>query len=313
MSDAIRFELDRLISYDRESIIEELRRVAALVEEPTLTQAAFSRHSRVHMTTVVRKFAGWREALDAAGLGHRYSGQSITSSMREQTGRGLTDQQILDELRRVAAEAGTDYLTVEIFRACSPRISEVTIRRRFGSWSEGLRRAGLKMSPLGRRWTDDDYFENLLATWTHYGRPPTFAEMNRPPSRITGHGYAAKFGTWTRAKAAFVGRVNSDLAQAPQTATGEQLELPQPKAPRSTIRPEDSRQITLGMRYKILSRDRFRCSICGRSPANDLSVNLHVDHVVPVAAGGKTTEENLRALCSDCNIGKGSKIEPASE
>jgi 5-methylcytosine-specific restriction endonuclease McrA len=63
------------------------------------------------------------------------------------------------------------------------------------------------------------------------------------------------------------------------------------------------------MRYKILSRDRFRCSICGRSPANDLSVNLHVDHVLPVAAGGKTREENLRALCADCNIGKGSKIE----
>jgi hypothetical protein len=203
-------------------------------------------------------------------------------------------------------------VTVGIFRAHSTLVSEATIRRRFGSWSEALRRARLELSPLGRRWTDDDYFENLLAVWTHFGRPPTYAEMHRAPSRITGHGYAAKFGTWTRAKAAFVERVNTDLAQAPATVASEQLELPDAQASSNTIRPEGSRTITVGLRYKVLARDRFRCAICGRSPANDLTVNLHVDHVVPAAAGGKTVAENLRALCADCNIGKSAKIEAAS-
>jgi len=34
---------------------------------------------------------------------------------------------------------------------------------------------------------------------------------------------------------------------------------------------------------------------------------LHVDHVVPFAAGGATTEDNLLAACEECNIGKGAR------
>jgi 5-methylcytosine-specific restriction endonuclease McrA len=32
---------------------------------------------------------------------------------------------------------------------------------------------------------------------------------------------------------------------------------------------------------------------------------LHADHVVPVAAGGETTEVNLVTACETCNLGKG--------
>lgn len=75
--------------------------------------------------------------------------------------------------------------TVEGFRKYSPVLSDTSARRRFGSWSKALKRAGLELSPNQRRWTDDDYFENLLTVWTYYGRPPTYAEMNKPPSRIS--------------------------------------------------------------------------------------------------------------------------------
>ncbi|MCL2229126.1 MAG: HNH endonuclease [Firmicutes bacterium] len=59
------------------------------------------------------------------------------------------------------------------------------------------------------------------------------------------------------------------------------------------------------LRYKILTRDCFKCVLCGASPAVDSGVVLHVDHVVPFSRGGKTEEGNLRALCSRCNWGKG--------
>ena len=62
------------------------------------------------------------------------------------------------------------------------------VRRRPGA----LEAAGLTLSNLGRRWTDDDYYENLLEVWTHYGRPPRYREMDLPPSRITSGGYEAK-------------------------------------------------------------------------------------------------------------------------
>jgi 5-methylcytosine-specific restriction endonuclease McrA len=31
---------------------------------------------------------------------------------------------------------------------------------------------------------------------------------------------------------------------------------------------------------------------------------LHVDHVVPLAAGGTSTEDNLLTACEECNLGK---------
>lgn len=64
-------------------------------------------------------------------------------------------------------------------------------------------------------------------------------------------------------------------------------------------------KMTAGLRYDILKRDGYKCKICGRS-AED-GVKLHVDHIVPIAKGGKTIEENLQTLCQDCNLGKGTK------
>ncbi|MBH0203009.1 MAG: HNH endonuclease [Nitrospira sp.] len=54
-----------------------------------------------------------------------------------------------------------------------------------------------------------------------------------------------------------------------------------------------------------MKRDRFKCRKCGRSPATDLKVILHVDHIKPWSKGGKTAEDNLETLCSICNFGKG--------
>jgi hypothetical protein len=47
----------------------------------------------------------------------------------------------------------------------------------------------------GRRYSDDNYFENLLAVWTQYGRQPTYGEMDQPPSSIPFGAYEAKWGT----------------------------------------------------------------------------------------------------------------------
>ena len=73
-----------------------------------------------------------------------------------------------------------------------------------------------------------------------------------------------------------------------------------------------SRDIPLGLRYTVLIRDRSRCGICGRSPATNLNVNLHVDHIKAWANGGETVLANLRLLCSDCNLGKGCREEEVS-
>ncbi|MBO4856796.1 MAG: HNH endonuclease [Bacilli bacterium] len=42
--------------------------------------------------------------------------------------------------------------------------------------------------------------------------------------------------------------------------------------------------------------------MCGKS---DLLENLEIDHIIPIARGGKTTPDNLQVLCHDCNKKKG--------
>ena len=67
-------------------------------------------------------------------------------------------------------------------------------------------------------------------------------------------------------------------------------------------RSRDVAPINAKLRYAILHRDGSRCRRCGRTPED--GVKLVVDHIVPRAWGGKTTEGNLWTLCEQCNLGK---------
>lgn len=59
------------------------------------------------------------------------------------------------------------------------------------------------------------------------------------------------------------------------------------------------------MRRKIYERDNYRCRCCGRSQNE---VDLEIDHIVPIAKGGKSTLDNLQTLCAECNKRKGTTI-----
>lgn len=56
------------------------------------------------------------------------------------------------------------------------------------------------------------------------------------------------------------------------------------------------------MRFSIYARDDYRCRRCG---ASGKSVQLEIDHIIPIAKGGKSTYNNLQTLCHKCNVEKG--------
>ena len=58
------------------------------------------------------------------------------------------------------------------------------------------------------------------------------------------------------------------------------------------------------MRFAIYARDGYRCCKCGRK-----TDDLEVDHIYPIAKGGKSTYDNLQTLCRRCNKKKGANIE----
>ena len=76
----------------------------------------------------------------------------------------------------------------------------------------------------------------------------------------------------------------------------------------SVSKRKTSRNVSEGLRYKVLKRDHFKCCACGASPAKDPSVELHVDHIIPWSKGGETELENLQTLCSKCNLGKSDSL-----
>lgn len=49
-----------------------------------------------------------------------------------------------------------------------------------------------------------------------------------------------------------------------------------------------------------------RCEYCGLAQDGQ-EVTFHIDHVVPIAAGGLTAEENLALACVSCSLHKAAR------
>ncbi len=56
----------------------------------------------------------------------------------------------------------------------------------------------------------------------------------------------------------------------------------------------------------IISRDGMVCGICGLAVAT--VADVEIDHIVPVARGGKSTDDNLRVTHRVCNRQKGARL-----
>jgi hypothetical protein len=300
----MKFELKRLDDYSDDALLNEVRRVIKELGMDQVTRRDFDKVSKVSSSTLRKKFGSWQKVLVRAGFADLYSGKTVSDKMRQQASRKMSNEQLLAEIVRVADKLGTKFLSQSDFNQIST-INSKAIISRFGSWKSALSKLGLMIPPLGRRYSEDDYFENLLAVWSHYGRQPSYSEMNLPPSQITNGAYEKKWGSWRKALLAFIEKVNSqpNLSKNPIVSKKEQ-KFKQSKTPSINVR-----SIPIGLRYNVLRRDRFRCVICGNSPAKSINCNLHVDHVIPISRDGKTEIDNLRTLCQDCNLGKSAKIE----
>lgn len=67
----------------------------------------------------------------------------------------------------------------------------------------------------------------------------------------------------------------------------------------------ERKPLTKRVRFDVFKRDRFCCQYCGATPP---AVILEVDHVIPVAEGGKNQIDNLVTACFDCNRGKSDRM-----
>jgi 5-methylcytosine-specific restriction endonuclease McrA len=61
--------------------------------------------------------------------------------------------------------------------------------------------------------------------------------------------------------------------------------------------------LTDEIRQQVYMRDNFQCLCCGKERRR--GVSLEIDHILPVAMGGKNVPSNLQTLCRQCNGIKG--------
>jgi len=205
----------------------------------------------------------------------------------------MPDKVLLDDMRKTAKRLGKrtlgrlEYNSEGTF-SCS------TIYRRFGSWNRAIRLAGLQIQKHANV-SKLKLLENMKKVWDSLGRQPGIKEMVKPVSEHGGETYSMKFGSWHAALEEFIRHV-----------PGGQPHVIMPRFTRKRKK-AGKINITKSLRYDILKRDRFRCRLCGASPAVNPHITLHVDHIKPRSKNGETVCSNLQTLCSDCNYGKSNK------
>ena len=81
----------------------------------------------------------------------------------EEYHRNVTDDELLADLKRVAAELDKDSVTQDQYDERGT-FNGNTLSRRFGSWLKALEKAGLQKT---RHYsiTEEEFFQNLEETW----------------------------------------------------------------------------------------------------------------------------------------------------
>ncbi|NEP60722.1 MAG: HNH endonuclease [Symploca sp. SIO2G7] len=65
-------------------------------------------------------------------------------------------------------------------------------------------------------------------------------------------------------------------------------------------------KIPASLRRLVIQRSDNRCEYCKISQTGQVAT-FHIDHIVPVVAGGKTSAENLALACVSCSLRKGAR------
>ncbi len=64
--------------------------------------------------------------------------------------------------------------------------------------------------------------------------------------------------------------------------------------------------IPASLRRLVIQRADNRCEYCGISQIGQVAT-FHIDHIIPVVAGGGTIAENLALACVSCSLRKGAR------
>ena len=216
--------------------------------------------------------------------------------------RNTLDEELLDDLKRVADKLGKNNLTAREYDKTG-KYTSGTIGKRFITWNKALQKAGLEVKE-SHNVSDKELLENIEVVWISLGRQPTSREMRRPVSKYSTDTYHNRFGTWRKALEAFVEFINLDDEQNQEIEKIEIEENTSEKSQEDEIifKHKTKRTPSERLKVQVLMRDGNKCRLCGITVTGK---DIHFDHILAWSKGGETVLENLQILCAPHNLAKG--------
>ncbi len=233
-------------------------------------------------------------------------------------------EKIIAELEKVAKHFNyTDFKQDDFDKIAD--ISYYTVNREFGSWEKALQFLAdhLKSKGMGfyiasrrSQYSIQEIFDEMEKIWVQLGHRPSRNEWAALKPKMSYDTIQRHFGGWANACLKFIEYKSGGVIPADdETRVDEKNQVPPPinnneKTKENEIQKiiERTRTVPLNLRIKVMSRDNFRCVFCGKSPATDIGVKLHVDHIIPFSKGGTNSLDNVQTLCQDCNLGKSDEV-----
>lgn len=307
----MKFELNELHrNIADEKLIHDIVRVAEILHKSYLQTREYDELGVYNSSTVRKRFGSWKNAMRRANLNLE---PDVVDRQR------ITDDDLIKDVIHVSNSLGENPLSSNHYLTIG-KYTLPTFERRIGNWDKVLITAGLLPTGIWKNLSNDDVFSEIERLWVELGRQPSCTDIRKGLSLYSLSTYLYHFGSWRKALESFVAYVNANDDTYENTTTnntddnielhiGENHSSNEPNMVNLLNKGQrlkrTSRTIPVGLRFKIMKRDKFMCCICGRSPAKHDKVELHVDHIIPWADGGETVWDNLQTLCTDCNWGKG--------
>jgi len=213
--------------------------------------------------------------------------------------RNTPDQELLDDLKKVADQIGMDKVTREQYDQ-QGKFHSGTFEKRFGTWNKALIKAGLKVT-VKQNLSEEELFKNIEEIWIKLGRQPLYEEIKKPFSKYSTRPYEKRFETWRKALEAFIEYINSDKEEVKETEENEQDENKSVTVEIAS-KHKTKRNIYERLKVQVLMRDGNKCKLCGITVTGE---DIHFDHIKPWSKGGETVLENLQVLCARHNLAKG--------
>lgn len=193
-----KFEPNKLLNYDDNSIIAELKRVYFThYDGRQMTTKEFDKFSRVSAGTVIKRFTSWNHALKIAGI---------------QTLNEISKPIIKADIERIIRLKNGEYITLEFYKNNGGRFSKPTIKKYFENkeWAEILA-SEFSLYPIRKIIivdkqvevkTEEQLFDQIKNIWNEIGRRPTYSEF-REKANFGTKIYERRYGSWTKAIEAF--------------------------------------------------------------------------------------------------------------